>query len=328
MLTIIILFIFITVFLIQYSIISLFFLKPKTIDRINPFINPIKKNNITRKPYRSQGRRWVNQFSKLISLFGKGISQVNMMTGRKRKVQKELIKAGIPLKGEEFIVIQLFSGVLLALLLFEFTQMILVVLFSGIIGFIIPEMVVRYKKSIKTKRFNDQLGDTIVLISNSLKVGHSFLQAVDTASKEMPEPISKELGKFIHEMKLGITIEEGLKHLSDRVESDDLNLLITAVNIQRQTGGNLAEILDTISKTIRERIKIQGEIKTLTAQGRLSGVIVTVLPFFVGGGIFFMDPEYIKPLIDTKIGLILLCIAFIDEIIGYLIINKIVKINF
>lgn len=317
----------ISVLLMVYGILSIFLVRSKTIDRIDVFINPIPIKKEIKIKEKKKGNL-LKYLSNIIELFGNGINNINIMSRLKENNQKELIKADILLKGEEFIAIQLFLSVILGLTFYNLSDEMVVGFLFSLFGLILPKFYLTYKKNKRVKKFNDQLGDAIVLISNSLKVGHSFMQSIDTASKEMPEPISKELGKFLHETRLGASVETAFKSLLDRVESDDLSLLITAVNIQRQTGGNLAQILDTISKTIQERIKIKGEIKTLTAQGKLSGVIVTGLPFVIVGVVSCIDPEYLKPLYTTKLGLILLCVAFVNEVIGYIIINKIVKIDF
>ncbi len=307
-----------------YFILNLLFNRPRLINRVHVFT---EKNNVG-KPADNEGRKQYLKFSGILSLFGKAITKLNLMTKLKEKNQKELIKAGIPLKGEEFTAIQIIVGLSFFIAAFKVFGTIIAGFILLMIGFYIPVSIVKIKKNKRIKVFNDQLGDTIVLISNSLKVGHSFLQAVDTASREMPEPISKEFAKLVNEIRLGVTLESAFENLLKRMESDDLSLMITAVNIQRQTGGNLAEILDNISKTIRERIRIKGEIKTLTAQGKLSGLIVSILPIVIAAAIFMIDPQYMKPLYTTKIGIVLLGTAFLNEFLGYLIINKIIKIDF
>lgn len=318
---------FLVASLVLYLILSVILIRPKIISRVTVFTDPVNTTEQIKKPHKNK-QKYILPFTRIIAVFGKAVNNLNFLTRLKVKHQKELIKAGIPLKGEEFIVIQIMTCVLFTLFTIQITYNIFISLCIGFLGFRLPKLVVLYKKNKRIKKFNDQLGDTIVLLSNSLKVGHSFMQAVATAAQEMPEPISKEFSKFLHEMKLGVTTEDAFKNMLERIESDDLSLVITAVNIQRQTGGNLADILDIISKTIRERIKIKGEIKTLTAQGRLSGLIVALLPFVLIGVISLIDPEYIKPLYTTKIGFVLLSVAIINEAIGYMIIKKIVKIDF
>ncbi|OGO81786.1 MAG: hypothetical protein A2Y18_00225 [Clostridiales bacterium GWD2_32_19] len=177
------------------------------------------------------------------------------------------------------------------------------------------------------KKFNDQLGDAILIISNSLKVGHSFTQALDTLVMEMPAPLSTEFGQVIREVRLGKTLEKSLENLLERIPSKDLELMLTAILMQRETGGNLAEVLDIISETIRERLKLSREIKTLTAQGRLSAIIVLVLPIAIGGVMFVMSPDYIMELFTNKIGILMVVSGIFSELIGMVFINKIIKID-
>ena len=144
---------------------------------------------------------------------------------------------------------------------------------------------------------------------------------------ELKEPFSKEFGKLLKEMTLGISTEEAFKGMLDRVESEDLKLLVNAILIQKDIGGNLAEILDNISETIRERQKIKNEVKTLTAQGRLSGIIITLMPVILGLLIYMFNKEYIMLLFTTTIGLVMLGTAFVSQVIGIFMIRKIVDVE-
>jgi tight adherence protein B len=150
-----------------------------------------------------------------------------------------------------------------------------------------------------TKRmtaFNHQLGDTLNLWVNALKSGYSVLQAMETIATELPPPVSKEFERVVQEVRLGLSLEQGLDNMLRRVPSEDLDLVITAVNIQREVGGNLAEVLDSISFTIRERVRIKGEIQTLTAQGRLSGLIISLLPVGLALILYMINPAYVSEL--------------------------------
>lgn len=183
------------------------------------------------------------------------------------------------------------------------------------------------KKTKYFKKFNDQLGDAIIIISNSLKAGHSFAQALGNLVQEMPDPVSIEFSKVVKEVKLGKTLESSLDNLLERMPSKDLELMITAILIQRETGGNLSEVLDIISETIRERIKIQGEIRTLTAQGKMSAIVVSLLPVALTGVLFVMSPEYIGSLFTNIFGIIMVIMGVILELIGIWFISKIIKVD-
>jgi tight adherence protein B len=179
----------------------------------------------------------------------------------------------------------------------------------------------------RIKLFDGQLCEGISIISNSLKAGYSFLQAVAVVSEETPDPLSKEFKKLLKEMKLGIVEEDALKNLLSRMESEDLKLVVNAILIQKDIGGNLSEILDNIMGTISDRQKIKDELKALTAQGKLSGIIVMLIPVFLGAVIYLLNREYMTLLFTTLPGLIMVGLAVLSETFGYLMIRKIVNIE-
>src|SRR5437588_819790 len=158
----------------------------------------------------------------------------------------------------------------------------------------------RLRQRKRTRAFNNQLGDTLTLMSNALKAGHSFAQALSTVSKNAAPPIADEFARATREIALGINVDDALNHMNERNQSEDFDLMVTAVQIQRVVGGNLAEILDSIAYTIRERIRIQGEIRTLTAQARTSGIIITLLPFALAVALAFISPSYFSPMPKTN----------------------------
>ncbi len=173
-------------------------------------------------------------------------------------------------------------------------------LISSLVGAIVlsfaPNIYLAVRAGNRIKAFNNQLGDTITLMSNALRSGYSFLQTLDMVSREAPQPVSTEFSRVVQEVGLGRSTEEALDNLLRRIPSEDLELLITAVNIQHEVGGNLAQILDTIGHTIRERVRIKGEIKTLTAQGRISAYVITGLPIALAIFITVINPEYMSPI--------------------------------
>lgn len=245
-----------------------------------------------------------------------------------RSVEHKLTRAGLMLRGSEFLVICLGTALAGALALFVFTKgKGAFALLGAAVGYWLPFLVLRVKIDRRTKAFNDQLGDALILIANSLLTGYSFLQSIDMVAREMPAPISQEFSRVLKEMNLGVTTEDALNNLAKRVDSDDLDLVITAVLIQRQVGGNLAEVLNNIANTIRGRIKIKGEIKTLTAQGRISGLVVGCLPFGLGLVLYALNPEYIQPLFSQPAGQAMLAAALVSQMIGIIFIRKIVNID-
>ena len=244
-----------------------------------------------------------------------------------RMVDKNLSGADIPLKSEEYIiltiVISLLAGLLASLIFMNIYHGIL----FGLSAILFSIFWIKNAKTRRLAKFNSQIGDALVIMSNSLRSGFSFLQTMDMVRKELPNPIAREFGRTFQEMNLGTQTEDALENLNMRVGSEDLELVITAVMIQRQVGGNLAEILDNIANTIRERIRIKGEIKTLTAQGKVSGIVIGVLPLVLAGVLSVMSPEYLKPLISTPMGMGMLAAALTLEISGILLIRKIININ-
>jgi len=244
-----------------------------------------------------------------------------------RLIEHKLIQAALPMRGAEFMVICLGAALVGAVVFILLSGSMLLGLMGGMIGFFIPLLILGMKIDKRRKAFNDQLGDTITLISNALRTGYSFMQSIEMVSREMAKPIGEEFARVLKEMNLGVTTEESLNNMAKRVNSEDLDLVITAVLIQRQVGGNLAVVLDSIANTIRERIKIKGHIKTLTAQGKISGIIIGMLPVVTGGAIYMLNPEYVKILFVDPLGKAMLVIGVISQFIGMMVIRKIIDID-
>lgn len=200
-------------------------------------------------------------------------------------------------------------------------------LFAGVFGYFLPRFYIGFAKRARLKSFNDQLGDTINLLVNGLRSGYSMLQAMETVAQELPPPISEEFARVVQEVGLGLTGEQALNNMLRRIQSEDLDLMITAINVQNEVGGNLAEILDIISFTIRERVRIQGEIRALTAQGMLGGYIISFLPIALALIMFLMNREYMMRMVTTPCGLIMIGVALTGIVIGFIAIQKIVRIE-
>ncbi|HEY3369005.1 MAG TPA: type II secretion system F family protein [Symbiobacteriaceae bacterium] len=194
-------------------------------------------------------------------------------------------------------------------------------------GWLAPYLLLARAEKARLKTFGQQLPDALAMIANALRSGYSFLQAMDVVSREMPAPICKEFGIVLREARVNIPLEESLTNLVRRVKSPDLDLVVTAVLVQRQVGGNLSEVLDKISGTIRDRIKLHGEIRALTAQGRFSGYVVSLLPLGLGLLMQLMSPGYMKPLFTTPVGYALLGAGAVSQIIGILIIRNMINME-
>jgi len=197
---------------------------------------------------------------------------------------------------------------------------------AGVLG-AVPYFYVKTKLKRRIKQLTGQFPDALELLTSTLRAGQAFPTGLMTVAEEMPDPIASEFRLTFDEQNYGVPMSEALQHMADRVGTMDMDFFVTAINIQRETGGNLVEILDTLSKTIRERFRILGHIKTLTAQGRLSGFIVGLLPVGLGLLLTVLNPGYMNQLFASELGKIMLGVAVTMQFLGFLWINKIVKIK-
>ena len=253
---------------------------------------------------------------------------------------RDIARADLKLKPSEFLAIWAGSIVGMPLLFVALSLGLpalrnpIALLVGAFVGFLLPRFWLGRRKSGRLNAFNKQLPDTITLLANGLRAGSSFLQAVELVVRESRPPMSTEFSRVIREVNLGLPFEQAMENMVRRVRSDDLELMATAINIQHTVGGNLAEILDSIAFTIRERIRIKGEIRTLTAQQRLSGYVVGFLPIGLAGFLFvaaphFMDPMFHKPpeALGLPLGMIILFFGGFMMFIGFMLIRRIVDIE-
>ncbi|MCA9872387.1 MAG: type II secretion system F family protein, partial [Anaerolineales bacterium] len=211
--------------------------------------------------------------------------------------KERIAKADVKLRVSEYIVLVILSSLGVALLAYLLlNRNVILALIGALVGLQIPKFYISYAANRRMRAFDNQLSDTLNLWVNALRSGYSVLQGMEAIATELPPPVSREFERVVQEVRLGLGLEEALANMYRRVPSEDLDLIITAVNIQREVGGNLAEILDTISFTIRERVRIKGEIRTLTAQGRISGWVVGLLPLGLAGILYAINGEYMSQL--------------------------------
>ncbi|MFC4557606.1 type II secretion system F family protein [Virgibacillus kekensis] len=245
---------------------------------------------------------------------------------KRNTLQERLSVAGLPIKPEEFVafrwLIALITGGLLNL-----NGNILLGILGFVVGYFIPEVWLKRKMNKRIKAFNEGLPGMITSMMGSLRAGFSFVQSLQMVAEESYSPIKEEVEIVIKSMQYGTTMEDALIEWQKRMPSDDLGLLVDAILIQRQVGGNLAYLLDKIVETIRERTKIENQIKTLTAQGRLSGIIISLLPIGLGFVIYLMNPGYISTLFTETFGQIMLGGALVGGVIGFFLIRKITTIE-
>ena len=242
------------------------------------------------------------------------------------RVQRDLARADLRLRVAEYYYLRVGLAVGLAAVLYLLRDP-LSALVGALLGYFVPRIWVGRRISGRLNAFNKQLPDTITLLSNSLRAGSSFLQSIELVSRETPPPMGSEMGRVVREVNLGLGMDEALANMVRRIKSDDLDLMVTAIGVQQQVGGNLAEILDTIAFTIRERVRIKGEIRTLTAQGRYSGYLVAFLPIGIMITLNFINPEFMQPLFTELIGQALLALGAIMMSIGFFAIRKITDIK-
>ena len=210
------------------------------------------------------------------------------------RISRELARADLKFKVAEYFALVFIATVVTALLAYAIQPHIASAVIGGAIGFFAPRFYVKRQQTVRLYKFNDQLADMLNLMVNGLRAGYSTMQALEAVSRELPAPISDEFRRVVQEMQIGIPMENALENLLRRIPSDDLDFVVTAINVQREVGGNLSEILDTISFTIRERVRIKGEIRVMTASVRTSGAVLSLIPVFLSIALWFVSPEYIS----------------------------------
>jgi tight adherence protein B len=265
--------------------------------------------------------QWVpTQFAEAGSRFAEAL-------GFAGRLDERLEQAGMPIRAGEFmalVVICALAGAVFGGLLLQ--NIIFVLLIAGLAA-IIPYFWMLRSLRKRHDRLVEQLADTLSVLSSSLRAGYSFLQALDTVSKEIGEPSAGEFQRVVAEIRLGRPVDDALIAMSMRIESDDLRWAVIAINVQRQVGGNLAEVLDTVANTVRERAYIRRQVKVLSAEGRMSVAILSALPFMILLYLAIVNPSYLSPLFTTTVGIVLLCGAGMMMALGIFIMTRMVKID-
>ena len=259
-----------------------------------------------------------------VTHFGKRFAESR---GFSERLDAELEAAGVSIRSGEFVVVSvvafLVGGAIGAAILGN-------PILAGVVGAVCgaaPTLALRMALKRRTEKMREQLPDVLTIMASSLRAGHSFMQALDTVAREIPAPAAGEFQRVVAEIRLGRPTDDALEALSERVGSGDFKWAVLAVNIQREVGGNLAEILDNVADTLRERAQMRRQIRVLTAEGRLSAWVLTLMPIAIGGYMFIVNPEYIGLLFTTKMGLIMLIGAGILLVAGILWMRKIVNID-
>ncbi|MCL4534570.1 MAG: type II secretion system F family protein [Bacteroidetes bacterium] len=239
----------------------------------------------------------------------------------------DLARANLSLRVGEYLLIRLLAALVLALLPLMMDVSLPVIVLAALVGFYLPRLYVSHRERTRVREFNNQLMDATTMIANSLKAGFSFIQGLELVSKEMPAPISEEISQVLGEMNLGSSAEDALVNLTKRVRSYDLDLIVTAMLIQRQAGGNLSEILINISRTIRDRIRMQNEIRALTGEVRISAYILGALPIVMMVALTFINRGYLLELLTNPTGQIMLAAAAVMEVLGFIVLRRMAAIE-
>jgi tight adherence protein B len=246
-------------------------------------------------------------------------------------ISRELARADLKLKPAEYFALMVIAGFGVGFVAwFLGGRSIFIGLIGIVVGAMIPRFYVRRQQGQRLIRFSDQLPDMLSLMVNGLRAGYSTMQAMEAVSRELPAPISDEFRRVVQEMQLGLPMERALDNLYRRIPSDDLDLTIAAMNVQREVGGNLAEVLDTISYTIRERVRIKGEVRVLTSQVVYSGRFLSMMPILIAVALWFMNRKYMMEFFNPAtrmVGIPMLVFGGFMILAGYLVMNKISDID-
>ncbi|MDR6124603.1 tight adherence protein B [Bacillus sp. SLBN-46] len=320
MIALVILFFFLTSILFFWLILRLFFRSENILESRMQHYLSIEEEKISQK--KVQGK----QIS-FIQVIKDRVQKKVLSKEKNNRLEIKIAQAGLPLKPEEYILFQWILTILIGGVFYLVMDNWIFLPIGSVIGFLMPKWYIKKKQRERVTKFNEGLADMITTIVGSLRAGFSFPQALKSVAEEASSPIKEEMEYVLKEMQYGKGIEDALNDLNERMPSEDLDLMIQAILIQRQVGGNLATVLDKIIETIRDRTKIQRQITTLTAQGKLSGYVIALLPVILGFLLYLIQPDYIGGLFRHPIGLAMVGAGVISGIIGFILIKKITTIE-
>ncbi len=284
-------------------------------DRLNKYLEADEQNNDVDKESKGALTDWVNKRVEKSS-FGD-------------RIARDLARADLKFKPGEYMALYVIATVGGALIVYMIGgRLLLSALIGAGIGAFLPGLYLNSQKGKRLVKFNDQLPDMLNLVVNGLRAGYSTMQAMEAVSKELPAPICDEFKRVVQEMQLGIPMEKALDNLLRRIPSEDLDFVVTAINVQREVGGNLAEIMDVISYTIRERVRIKGEIRALTAQAIYSGRALAIMPLGLLCILYFLNRTYVMEFFKNGFcGWVPLAVAGLLIIFGYFVMTRIANVE-
>ena len=283
----------------------------------------IRRQKIEVKPRKISKKTFRETLYSFVKNLSKPLVERRFFSG----VDLRLKQADIQLAGAEFVIIIFMAVLTTGIFAYMLTINLMIAAVASLIIPLIAWILILIKISKRKNSFTEQLGDCLVTVANALRAGYSFQQAMEVIAKEMEPPISQEFSRTFTDVKMGVSLERALEEMNKRVGSPDFALVVTAVLIQREVGGNLAQILDTISDTIMERIRMKREINALTAQGRLSAIVLLALPFVIGVTMFLFNPEQFMILFEEPLGQMAIAVSLIMDLIGFIVIRRIVDIE-
>jgi tight adherence protein B len=242
-------------------------------------------------------------------------------------VEAKLDQADLPLRPAEALFFYLMATVVLGLLLLVLAPSLIVGMILAVMVAVAPVMFLKFRRTRRIRKFNEQLPDALQLLSSTLRAGYSLLQGVDAVAQESHNPMGKELQRVMVEARLGRNLEEAMEDMAARMESNDFAWAVMAIRIQREVGGNLAELLQTVGETMVLRERMRREIKALTAEGSISALVMGLLPLILGGILYMSAPEYIGTLFHHTMGLVLLGLSGLGAVIGVFWLKKLIKVD-
>jgi tight adherence protein B len=259
-----------------------------------------------------------------VTKFGKRFAEAR---GISERLDMELEAAGVRLRSGEFVVVSVGAAIVGAVVGAALLENLVLALIIGAVGAAGPTMALRVALSRRAEKLREQLPDVLTIMASSLRAGHSFLQSLDTVAKEIAQPAAAEFQRVVAEIRLGRAAEDAMRSMAERIGSSDFKWAVLAVNIQREVGGNLAEILDNVADTLRERAIIRRQIRVLTSEGRLSAWVLAILPVAIALYMFAVNPDYISLLFTETIGLVMLITSLCMLVVGIFWMRKIVDID-
>jgi tight adherence protein B len=248
-------------------------------------------------------------------------------SARVTEIQKMLAQAGMSLRAGNFLGMSALTAVVATFAAYAFTKRVEAAWVAMLVGFVLPYSYVSYRRNKRFEKFEELFPEAIDTLARAVRAGHAFTTAIEMITDEVAEPVSSEFRQLYEEQKFGMPVRDALINLTDRMPLVDVKFFVTAVMLQRETGGNLAEILDNLSYVIRERFKIQRQVRVYTAQGRLTMALLMGMPPIIVTVMLVLNPGFIKPLFSDPIGHTLLVAGITLQTVGYFVIRKIIRIQ-